>query len=199
MQYGWASVAVFYAVLAPLAEGQSAQSILSAKCVSCHGSARMSNLDMRDRVSLLKGGKRGPAVLPGNARESLLYQAIERSGELKMPPGNTGLSRAELTAIRQWIDAGAAWDEKAPSSGANWWSFRKPVRLNPPAVKDVAWSANPIDAFILARLQEKELQPAPEASKQVLARRAYFDLHGLPPTPEQVDEFVSAGGATGWT
>jgi len=191
MQYGLALVAVFYAALAPLAEAQSAQSILNAKCVSCHGSARMSDLDMRDRATLLKGGKRGPAVLPGNARASLLYQAIERSGELKMPPGNTGLSRAELTAIRQWIDTGAVWDEKAASSGANWWSFRKPVRPNPPAVKDVAWSANPIDAFILAGLQEKELQPAPEASKQVLARRAYFDLHGLPPTPEQVDEFVS--------
>src|SRR5258708_40095969 len=117
------------------AKAQNAQSILNAKCLTCHGAARMSDLDLRDRATALKGGKRGPAVVPGNARASVLYQAVERSGDLKMPPGNTGLSAAEIKIIQQWIDTGAKWDAK-DAAGAVWWSFRKPVRPKVPEVKD---------------------------------------------------------------
>jgi len=152
----------------------------------------MSGLDLRERDTILKGGKRGPAIVPGKAEESLLYRAVRRDGELQMPPGKTALSAAEIEAIRDWINGGAKWTSTAPkTSGASWWSFKKPVRPAVPTVKDAARVRNPIDNFILAKLEEKHLRLAPEADRRTLARRAYFDLHGLPPTPEQVDEFVN--------
>jgi len=187
----WALLVLFCATMARSTNAQTAQSILDSKCLACHGAARMSDLDMRDHTALLKGGKRGPAVVPGNAMASLLYQAVERSGELKMPPGAGALTRAEVAVIRNWIDAGAKWEAKPAGAVKVWWSFRKPVRPKVPEVKDPEWSTNPIDAFVFAKLKEKGIAAAPEASKHVLVRRAYFDLHGLPPTPEQVDLFVS--------
>ena len=78
---------------------KSAKSVLQAKCLNCHGDTRMSELDMRERGSILKGGKRGPAIVPGNAEASLLYQAVKREGELQMPPGKTPLTAAEITHI----------------------------------------------------------------------------------------------------
>lgn len=178
---------------ASLAHAQSAQAILQAKCLACHGPARMSDLDLRDRAAALQGGKRGPAIVPGNAKASLLYQAVRKSGDVKMPPGNAALTAAEIQTIGEWIDAGAKWDQAAKTDAAAsaWWSFRKPVRPKVPAAAGPAWAENPIDAFVFAKLKEKGLDPAPEAGKQALVRRAYFDLHGLPPTPEEVDAFVN--------
>jgi hypothetical protein len=150
----------------------------------------MSDLDLREPETILKGGKRGPAIVPGKAEESLLYKAVKRDGELQMPPGKVGLSASEVGAIREWINAGARLDS---SLGAqpSWWSFRKPVRPPLPAVKNASWVRNPIDAFILAKLEQQGLSPAPPADRRTLARRAYFDLHGLPPTPQEVDQFVN--------
>ncbi|MGH9719878.1 MAG: PSD1 and planctomycete cytochrome C domain-containing protein, partial [Bryobacteraceae bacterium] len=172
---------------------KAARAVFETKCGTCHGDTRMSDLDLRDRATILKGGKRGPAVVPGKADQSLLYKAIRREGELQMPPGKIALSAPEVNAIRDWINAGAKWDSKGTSTGAgqSWWSFKKPVRPAPPAVKNAARARNPIDAFILAKVEEKGLNPAPEADRRTLARRAYFDLHGLPPTPEQVEQFVN--------
>ncbi len=169
---------------------QRAKALLEAKCLSCHGPAKMSDLDLRETASMLKGGRRGAAVVPGNAAASLLYKAILRDGDLQMPPGKTGLAAAEVALLRDWINAGA---RSAPgdSAAAVWWSFRKPVRPAIPAVKNAAWVRNPIDAFMLAKLEDKGLRPVPETDRRTLARRAYFDLHGLPPSPEQVDEFVN--------
>ena len=169
-----------------------ARAILETKCAACHGPARMSDLDLRERDTILKGGKRGPAIVPGKADESLLYKAVRREGDVQMPPGKSALTAAEVNAIRDWINAGAKWTSTAPkTAAATWWSFKKPVRPAVPAVKDAARVRNPIDAFILAKLEEKKLHLAPEADRRTLARRAYFDLHGLPPTPEQVEEFVN--------
>lgn len=169
---------------------QRAKALLDAKCLSCHGAAKMSDLDLRETASMLKGGKRGAAVVPGNAEASLLLKAIRREGDLQMPPGKTGLAADEIALLREWINAGAR-REPASSAASTWWSFRKPVRPPVPAVKNTGWVRNPVDAFILAKLEEKGLRPAAEAGRRTLARRAYFDLHGLPPTPEQVDEFVN--------
>jgi hypothetical protein len=109
-----------------------------------------------------------------------------------MPPGKGALTAAEVTAIRDWINGGAKWSGGATKTAApSWWSFQKPVRPPVPKVADAARVRNPIDAFILAKLDEKKLKLAPEADRRTLARRAYFDLHGLPPTPEQVEEFVN--------
>ncbi len=170
---------------------QTARAILENRCLSCHGAARTSGLDLRERDGVLKGGNRGPAVAPGKAAESLLYKAVRHDGDLRMPPGKTALTAAEVNAIRDWIDGGAKWTSSAAKTTASWWSFQKPARPAVPAVKDAARVRTPIDAFILAKLEEKKLRLAPEADRRTLARRAYFDLHGLPPGPEQVEEFVN--------
>lgn len=182
------------AALPMLAEPrQPAQTILQSKCLGCHGAARMSDLDMRDRGGLLKGGKRGAAVVPGNPDASLLLQAIKHEGELKMPPGKTMLPAAEISAIRDWIAGGAAWNGAHAKESPDWWSFHKPVR---PPLPDS--NNHPVDAFIRARLAQQGLRAAPEADRRTLVRRAYFDLYGLPPTPAQVDEFVSDSSPDAW-
>ncbi len=175
--------------LLPAQTAGNAQAVMAAKCLGCHGEARMSDLDLRDRASALKGGKRGAAIVPGDAARSLFVQAIDGKGPLKMPPGNAGLTAAEIQTLRDWVAAGAPWGA-APAPASTWWSFRKPVRPSVPAVKNAAWVRNPIDAFVLAKIESQGLAPAPEASRLAFLRRATFDLHGLPPTPEQVDEFV---------
>src|SRR5262249_50937600 len=131
------------------------------------------------------------AIVPGNAGASLLYKAVRREGDLQMPMGANALTPSEVNALRDWINAGAPWKSSKTAAGPSWWSFRKPVRPPVPAVKTSAWVRNPIDAFILAKLEQNGLRPAPEADRRTLARRVYFDLHGLPPTPEQVDQFVN--------
>ena len=171
---------------------QSARKILDTKCVICHGQTKMSDLDLREAKTALAGGKRGPAIVPGKAEESLLFKAVKRDGELQMPPGKSTLSAQEVAVLRDWIQAGARWDSSSKPSEADptWWSFKKVVRPAVPTVKNAAAVKNPIDAFILAKAEEKGLRPAPAADRQTLVRRAYFDLHGLPPTPEQVDQFI---------
>jgi cytochrome c553 len=187
------------------ASGQSnsaesaARAILQAKCVVCHGESRMSGLDLRTQETILKGGKRGPAMVPGKAAESLLYKTVQQEGELRMPQTGSPLTPTEVGILRDWINAGAHWEANSTTNStansrtgaATWWSFRKPMRPRVPAVGDSAWVRNPIDAFILARMEQHGLRPAPRADRRTLARRAYFDLHGLPPTPEQVDQFVN--------
>ena len=143
-----------------------AVTILQKNCASCHGATQMSGFDVRRRDAILRGGKRGPAVVPGHSADSLLYRAVSRDGDLKMPPGKSGLSAEELASIRAWIDAGAPWDNGGDKVESAWWSFRSPTR---PAIPKTArrhvWIRNPIDAFILAKLEDKRLKPAPPASK----------------------------------
>src|SRR5437762_2930397 len=115
---------------------KAARAVFETKCAACHTDARKSGLDLRDRASILKGGNRGPAVVPGKADESLLYKAVRRDGELQMPPGNATLTAAEINSIRDWINAGARWESKDTSTAASsWWSFRKPARPAVPSVK----------------------------------------------------------------
>jgi hypothetical protein len=178
---------------------ESARKILSTRCASCHGQTKMSDLDVRESATLLKGGKRGPAIVPHKAEESLLFKAVKRDGDLQMPPGKTPLPASEVEALRAWIDGGAKWDASAQVvQHSTWWSFKKPERPAVPAVKNSAWVRNPIDAFILAKLDKEGLRPAPVADRRTLVRRAYFDLHGLPPTPKEVDEFLSDKSETAY-
>ncbi len=172
---------------------QRARKILSDNCESCHGQARMSDLDLRQAGGILKGGKRGPAVVPGNSSASLLYRAIAQTGELKMPPGKAALSADDVAAIRQWIDAGARWPAETArtQNEPSWWAFRTPRRPDLPKVKAAAWVRSPIDAFMLQKLEEKGLRPAPPVGKAALIRRAYYDLLGLPPSPEDVRAFLA--------
>ena len=183
--------------LLSLASGQTqtpvdaaARAILEKNCLGCHGPAQMSGLDLRQRDTILKGGKRGAAIVPGDAEGSLLYQAVGGKGELKMPPGKPALSAEELSTIKQWIQEGAKWDEGDQRQAPSWWSLKKPQRPPVPAVKNAEWVQNPIDAFVLSKLEEKGLRPASAADRLTLVRRVYFDVTGLPPTPQQIDEFL---------
>ncbi|MBL8178622.1 MAG: PSD1 domain-containing protein [Bryobacterales bacterium] len=168
------------------AHAQSAQNILESKCFQCHGQVQASGLDLRTPESLRKGGKRGPAVIPGDASKSLLYKAVRRDGDLHMPPGKTPLTPAEIAAIETWIDTGARYESTPSAASQTWWSFRKLQRPTPPRN-----TPKPIDAFHLAKLQQHNLTPAKPAGRRRLARRASFDLHGLPPSPQQIDAFLN--------
>ena len=184
----------FFASAQPVNQlGETARRILLRNCVACHGEQQMSGLDLRHRESMLEGGKQGPALVPGKAEDSLLFLAAAHTGELKMPPDKPPLSGPDLDALREWIEAGAPWGLMAAShvdSEPAWWSLRRPRRPPVPVTRTDDWVQNPIDAFILAKLEEKGLEKAPRADKRTLIRRASFDVTGLPPTPEEVDSFL---------
>src|SRR5439155_21720404 len=162
-----------------LAASRTALDILDKNCFSCHGAIQMSGLDIRQRETLLKGGKRGPAIIPGNPEGSLLYKAVAHQGDLKMPLGSgSPLPREQLEILKKWIKDGAPWPTNyavAKRSEPAGWSFKKPQRPAVPHAKQGKPVANPIDAFVLARLEEKGLRTAPPADKLTLVRRAYFD------------------------
>ncbi len=170
--------------------------ILTGKCLACHdGFKKKGGLDLSRMNSLLKGGENGPALKPGDAAASLLYQRVAAG---QMPEGNP-LSKEQIAAFKKWIDAGAKYDKEplqpAGRAGPDWWSLQKLVRPTPPPVKNEKWVRTPIDRFVLARLEEKGLEPAPEADRLTLLRRVTFDLTGLPPTPDEVDAFLQDSSA----
>ncbi len=175
---------------------------LAAKCQTCHGEDGAAGLDTRSRESLLKGGERGAAILPGAAERSLLYLALlGRDGFKQMPPGKP-LAGDLIAAFKQWIDAGAPWVERrketvAPVAGAKWnyyeddvWAFKPLKRRDVPAASNGQSIQTPVDAFVLQKLNGKAIKPAPPADRATLIRRATFDLHGLPPAPEEVAAFA---------
>jgi cytochrome c553 len=171
-------------MLLPAAQEEAARKILQSQCATCHGASKMANLDLRDRASILKGGDRGPALVPGNPQASLLYQAVQRTGSLQMPPGKKALSPADVTVLKEWIESGASWPSTAATAAEpSWWSFRK---LRKPATNLAS-----IDAFINAKLQQQHLTASPKADRRTLIRRITYTLHGLPPTPEEISDFVS--------
>jgi hypothetical protein len=170
----------------------------------------MANLDLRTRESMLKGGDKGPAVVPGHADQSLLIHRVTGKVGPKMPmPPVPALSERELSVLRKWINEGATvgngttadpkqtsgygGDKEKPITvqDRKWWAFQKPVRHSRPAVQDSRWAKNPIDTFIKASLDAKGLVPAPPADRATLIRRAYLDLIGLLPTPAELDAFVN--------
>jgi cytochrome c553 len=173
--------------------------VLVANCFGCHADTKTSGLRVDSREGMLKGGNSGPAIVPGDADGSLLVQAVSHShARFKMPLGKK-LADAEIEDLKAWIKAGAFWPEHAaapvriratkitPEQRA-FWSFRPLRKPATPAVHDTAWVTSDIDRFVLARLEEVGLKPAPPASKAALIRRVSFDLIGLPPAPEQLAE-----------
>ncbi len=170
--------------------------LLADNCYVCHSSAgnvAMGGLRMDSLAGLLSGGARGPAVVPGSPADSPLIRAVRYDDEkLAMPP--TGrLADADVAALERWVALGAPWGAEAlpqESAGNAHWSFVVPGAPELPAVRDPDWVRTPIDAFVLARLEAKGLLPAPPAGRRTLVRRAYFDLIGLPPTPEEVGAYL---------
>ena len=182
----------------------SVGALLTEKCVKCHGGEKTKgDLDLTTRENLLKGGAEGAVLVVGKSKESKLIRLIAHTEEPYMPKKETALSPAEVAKIAAWIDAGAPYDKPllAKASGKNrgevtvadrqWWSFQPLAKVVPPRVKETAWVRNDLDKFILAKQEEKKLKPNPTAARQQLIRRAYFDLTGLPPTPEEGEAFVS--------
>ncbi len=179
---------------------KSIRPVLVEKCVGCHGEKKAKGgLRLDTREALLKGGDRGPGAVSGKPKESLLVKAVSHSDEeLKMPPSGKLPSR-ELTALTKWVELGLPWPDKvtlaAPNAiekaAAKHWAFQPVKRPAVPAIRDPQSAHhNEIDAFVLAKLRENGLSFSPRADKRTLIRRATFDLHGLPPTPEEVTAFV---------
>jgi hypothetical protein len=161
------------------------QALLAARCQGCHNNeGHAGGLSLISMKSMLKGGARGPAVVPGHPEKSVLYRLIS-GGKPSMPLVGVPLNKEEVESVRKWIEDGAKWVEPD-----QWWSLQP---LKRPAVPDVrdAWVRTPIDAFVLAKLREKGLTHAAETDRRTLIRRLTYDLEGLPPTPEEVDAFIA--------
>ncbi len=180
--------------------------LLIAHCIECHGPDRQeSGLRLDSRPGWMKGGDRGPAIVPGDPENSILLLAVKHADpNLQMPEEK--LSDADIAAIEKWIREGAvdpretaeASSKHVVSDPRTFWSFQ-PVRdLDPPAVSQPDWVRTPVDAFILAQLDTNGLKPSPRADARTLVRRAYFDLIGLPPTPEQVAAFEREPTQDAW-
>jgi Protein of unknown function (DUF1549)/Protein of unknown function (DUF1553)/Planctomycete cytochrome C len=178
--------------------------VLADKCYKCHGPAKQKGgLRLDSRAALAAGGEQGQVVVPGHSEQSLLVKAVQYDGELKMPPAKK-LAAQQIAHLAQWVKMGAPWpgpeqpatpprrsELQVTAKDRAHWAFRPVKRPNPPATRDGAWGLNPIDAFILAKLEAKDLKPNPPTTKRELIRRAYYDLIGLPPTPEEVEAFVT--------
>jgi hypothetical protein len=169
--------------------------IFETRCVHCHeGEKPKGGLSLVSARRLQKGGESGPVVVAGKPDESLLLDYV--SGDKpEMPKDGKPLSPAEITAIRDWIAGGASWPAGAELTDKrqydfNWWSLRPLERPSPP-VAHSNWVRTPIDAFILAKLDEQHMRPSPEADRRTLIRRLYFDLIGSPPSYEDVVAFVA--------
>ena len=179
--------------------------ILVENCFKCHGPDKhRGGLRLDGLQSMLTGGDSGPAIVPGHPDKSLVIKAVNHDDPLlKMPEGKK-LAKEDIADLTRWVKMGAPW----PGSGAivagaakkgemqvtdkdrSHWAFKAITRPPVPQVNKSGWVKNPIDAFILAKLEAKGLTPNPPADKRELVRRLYFDLTGLPPTPKQVDDFV---------
>lgn len=192
--------------LPPAAKGavdfrRDVEPILHTRCYECHGPVmQMNGLRFDQKEQALKGGYSGPALLPGKSAESPLIQRVASSKEgFKMPPTGPALTAREIGVLRAWIDQGAVWpDEPAAavsqklsaSEKKSHWAFQRLKRPAEPSVRQRSWVRNPIDSFILARLEGEGIAPSLEAGKETLLRRLSLDLIGLPPTPEELNAFL---------
>ncbi|MFP6586361.1 MAG: DUF1549 domain-containing protein, partial [Pirellulaceae bacterium] len=186
--------------------------LLIKHCFECHSADAdklKGGLLLDSREALLIGGDSGPAIVPGKPQESLVISAVKYQS-YEMPP--TGkLSTKEINLLNDWISAGAAWPKaNVPTAHdmpatTDWeaarnshWAYQKVKRPELPKVSDKRWANNPIDYFILAQLDAQRLQPAPTADRRTLIRRLYYDILGIPPTPEQVHSFVHQDDANAY-
>ncbi len=177
--------------------------VLVDKCYSCHSAKAeklRGELRLDTRAGTRKGGTRGPAVVPGDPKESYLLLAISHKDEvLKMP--KVKLADDVIADFETWIKMGAPdpRDDAATivksaidiEKGRQFWAFQPPKKAAPPKVKDTKWAHSDVDRFLLAGLEAKNLKPVGDADKRTLLRRVYYDLIGLPPSPEEIEAFVN--------
>jgi hypothetical protein len=187
------SVAARAAPPADVSFTETIKPILAKRCFSCHG-PDVENGGLRlhkQETALAELESGGRAIVPGRPEESLLIVRVASDDEYeRMPPEGKPLEPDEVAALRGWIEQGAKWEEH--------WAFVPPKRHDPPDVKQVAWVLNPIDTFLLAKLEAAGLSPASPADKRTLARRAYYNLTGLPPTKAQLEEFLRDDSPDAW-
>jgi mono/diheme cytochrome c family protein len=180
----------------PIDYARDVKPVLARHCYACHGPEKQrSGLRLDTCTAVLKGGNNGPAIVPGKSDSSRLIKAITAADDVPvMPPKEPRLSTAEIALLRAWIDAGAPApaDEVAAKTAnkSKHWAFQPPAHPAPPPVNNPAWVRNPIDRFILARLEKEGVVPSPEADRATLIRRLSLDLLGLPPTDAEVESFV---------
>jgi hypothetical protein len=191
--------------------------IFEASCWACHNATtQLSQLDLSTREGALKGGDHGPAIVPGKAADSRLYRLVSGLEKPAMPLDGKSLTEQQIAAIKTWIDEGAHWDasagepaKSAPASAASsaetsplppgardYWAFKLPIKAPVPVV--ASHLNNPIDQFLEQARRQKGLKAAPRADRFTLLRRAYLDLIGLPPTPEQAAEFLNDKAPGAW-
>ena len=186
------------------------QPVLEENCYECHSANAKKvkgGLLLDSAAGMRRGGETGPALIPGNADKSLLLQAIRHEGELEMPPKKPKLSEAIIADFQKWIEMGAPdprQDALTPDDpydfkkAREFWSFQPIKKSALPVVNDTDWPRTPLDQFILAKLEERRLRPAPYASKADLIRRVYFDLMGLPPSPNDIQTFLADTSANAY-
>jgi mono/diheme cytochrome c family protein len=172
------------------------QPILRASCLGCHsGPDAKSELKLDVKSSVLQSRPKGQVVVPGAAEKSRMLQRIEgRGGEPQMPFNGKPLAAEQIATLRRWINQGAVWPEQGESKNGNssrHWAYIKPVKAVPPTIAHAAQVRNPIDQFLLARLEKEGLTYSAPATKEQLARRLYLDLTGLPPSPSELDAFLA--------
>ncbi len=174
------------------------QPLFVERCVSCHGPEKQKGgLRLDRKADALAGGDSGKVIIPGKSRDSLLIRNVSGvDPDNLMPPRGKGepLTSNQVAILRAWIDSGAPWPDDAialASAQTQHWAFKVPVRRESPAVKNTDWVRNPIDAFVLARLERESIVPAPEPDRATLIRRLSLDLIGLPPKPEAVAAFIT--------
>ena len=181
---------------APVDFQRQVRAILSENCFQCHGpdqKTRMANLRLDTKDGAFAARKNGLVIVPGKPDESLLVKRVfAETAAMRMPPlaSHKVLTEDQKSILRRWIEQGAQWKEH--------WAFIPPVRPVLPPVKNAAWVRNPIDRFVLAKLESSGLQPASEADRHALIRRVTLDLTGLPPAPAEVDAFVNDRSANAY-
>ncbi|MBA4106148.1 MAG: hypothetical protein C0485_10340 [Pirellula sp.] len=192
---GDASLFGSVALAKPVDFSREVKPILARRCFACHGPESGEGglrLDGREHaLAELDSGLL--AIVPEDAESSELIARVTAEDEsLRMPPEGKALTEHEVDVLRRWIDEGAHYQKH--------WAFVPPVKREPPSLAGAnqSWVQTPIDAFVLAQLAANNLQPAPQADKRALCRRAYFDLTGLPPTEQQLEEFVSDDAPDAW-
>ncbi len=174
------------------------QPVLAKRCVMCHGGAQqLAGVRLDNAADALKGGYTGAILVAGKPELSKLIERVNSKKDgFRMPPAGPPLNESEIAGLKAWIAEGAVWPAgltigKASVRKSTYWAFQPLWQGAAPEVKDVAWVRNPIDSFVLSRLEEKKIAPAGEASKLTLLRRVSLDLTGLPPKTEMVRSFLA--------
>ncbi|MBK9171256.1 MAG: DUF1553 domain-containing protein [Bryobacterales bacterium] len=183
-------------LIAPAAWAQTSyreniRPVIDAQCNACHNAeVRQGGLDLSTRAKMLRGGDRGPAVVPGDPEGSLLYAYLTHQRQPGMPLGGRKLPAETIARFAAWIRDGAGTEDAPAASASSHWAFQPPRRFAVPAVRNPEWQAHPVDAFLAAEHERLGLTPKPEADRYTLLRRLSLDLTGLPPTPEEAAAFA---------